>query len=594
MILQALTEHYERKARSGDPELAPLGFEKKEIPFVIVLNEDGEFIDLEDMRTGEGKKKTGRMFTVPQGEKKTSGILANLLWDSLGYVFGIVSLAKAEKLGDVELERERKRTQEMHAAFIHRIRDTFPKPINDPGINAVLTFLERGDFSHLYGHPLWEEVRRDTGAVTFRLDTDIDVLICQRETVRNVIEQSRENNPEERRRCLVTGENDTIARIHPAIKGVWGAQTSGANIVSFNFDAAESYGRGRYKRQGLNAPVGQYATFAYTTALNHLLQKGSRQRMQVGDTSTVFWAERKHPVEDDFLDWIEENPDDPERHTEAVRALYAAPHKGTVPVGEDRTRFYVLGLAPNAARIAIRFWYHTTVGKLARHIRQHFDDLCIVHGPNEQEFLPLFRLLVTTAALGKTENIPPNFAADVMKAILAGTPYPYALVSAVIRRIHAEHHVGYARAALIKAVLVRHTRLRNPNQQEVDVSLDEKNPNAGYRLGRLFAVLERIQESANPGINATIRDRFYASASSIPVTAFPHLLKLKNHHLSKLENRGQVIYLEKLIGHIMDGIDTFPAHLSLDDQGRFSIGYYHQRQAFFTKSENKSVQGEQA
>jgi CRISPR-associated protein Csd1 len=274
--------------------------------------------------------------------------------------------------------------------------------------------------------------------------------------------------------------------------------------------------------------------------------------------------------------------------------LYAAPHQGAVPVDEDRTRFYVLSLAPNAARIAIRFWHHTTVGKLAKHIRQHFDDLCIVHGPKEQEFLPLFRLLLTTAALGKRENIPPNLAADTTRAILAGTPYPRVLISAVIRRIHAEPHVDYARAALIKAVLVRNTRIRNPNQQEVDMSLDEKNTNTGYRLGRLFAVLERIQELANPGINATIRDRFYASASSIPVTAFPHLMKLKNHHLSKLENRGQIIYLEKWIGQIMDGIDKFPAHLSLDDQGRFSIGYYHQRQAFFIKSENKIGQGEQA
>ena len=117
------------------------------------------------------------------------------------------------------------------------------------------------------------------------------------------------------------------------------------------------------------------------------------------------------------------------------------------------------------------------------------------------------------------------------------------------------------------------------------MALDVTNTNPGYRLGRLFAVLEKIQEEASPGINATIRDRFYGSASGTPVAAFPHLMKLKNHHLAKLENRGRAVNLEKIVGEIMDGLDDFPTHLSLQDQGRFAVGYYHQRQDFFKKNE---------
>jgi CRISPR-associated protein Csd1 len=330
--------------------------------------------------------------------------------------------------------------------------------------------------------------------------------------------------------------------------------------------------------------------FAYTTALNHLLRKGSRQRMQVGDASTVFWAEKANPIEDSFFDLFEVDQDDPNRHTEAVRALYAAPSTGAKPVDEDSTKFYVLALAPNAARLVIRFWYFNTVGELARQIRQHFDDIAIAHADWQPEYLSLYQLLRSLALQGKAEHIPPNLAADVLRAILAGTPYPRTLLAAVIGRIRAEHTVDYPRAALIKAVLVRAARFNPFNQQEVTVSLNVDNMNIGYRLGRLFAVLERVQEAANPGINATIRDRYYGAASATPVLVYPNLLKLKNHHIAKLDNPGQVVNLERLIGQIIEGIDCFPTNLSLDDQGRFAIGYYHQRQAFFVKSEPKDKQ----
>lgn len=539
----------------------------------MVLDKGGEFVDLEDTRTGEGKRKTARSFIVPQSIKrsgKNSWQTAYLLWDHIGYVLGY-----AEREDDLE------RAIKQHDSFIERIRQAFPQPDADEGVQTVLTFLENANFQPIYQHPHWEELRKSKGNVSFRLVNDLE-LVCQRQAVRSAAGKTAAADSA-RQRCLITGEEDTIERLHAPIKGVWGAQTSGANIVSFNLDAFNSYG----KAQGFNAPVGQKAAFKYTSALNHLLRRGSRQRLQVGDASTIFWAEKEHPLEGDFLDFFETDADDPARNISAVRSLYRAPETGTGYVSDAQTRFYVLGLAPNAARIAVRFWHHSTAADLAGNIRQHFDDLRIVRSSRDAEFLSLSRLLQSTAIQGKRENILPNLAGDVMKAILAGTPYPWTLLTAAVGRIRAEHHVNYPRAALIKAVLVRKNR---HHSQEVDMSLDRNNTNIGYRLGRLFAVLERAQEAANPGINATIRERYYGAASATPVTVLPQLLKLKNHHIAKLENRGLVVNLEKLLGEIMDGIYDFPPHLAMEDQGRFAIGYYHQRQAFFTPS--SATQGE--
>jgi len=302
----------------------------------------------------------------------------------------------------------------------------------------------------------------------------------------------------------------------------------------------------------------------------------------VGDASTVFWAEKPgHLLETLAVDIFGEPlKDDPDRNVRAVESLFKSPQTGVFATDGDTTRFYVLGLAPNAARIAVRFWHTGTVDELARRFRRYFDDLEIVRPGFEKPYLSLFRLLVSVASLGKAENIPPNLAGDVMRAILAGTPYPATLFQGALRRIRAEcGDVSRPRAALLKACL---NRMNFTNEKEITVSLDETNPNPGHRLRRLFAVLEKIQEEAQPGINATIRDGYYGAASSTPVTVFGTLVKLSKHHLAKLENRGRAVNLEKLVGAIVDGLNDFPAHLPLADQGRFAIGYYHQRQAFFT------------
>jgi CRISPR-associated protein Csd1 len=274
----------------------------------------------------------------------------------------------------------------------------------------------------------------------------------------------------------------------------------------------------------------------------------------------------------------------------AVESLFKSIKSGAFFTDEnEKNRFYVLGLSPNAARISIRFWIVDTVAGMAVKIKRHFDDISIVHGHKEKDVLSLFKLLVCTAAQGKADNIPPKLAGETMRAILEGLPYPQTLIQAVIRRIRAEHDITHPRAALIKAGINRSTRFKNPRiEEELKMSLDESNTSIGYRLGRLFAVLEKIQQEANPGINATIRDRFYGAASGTPVAVFGNLMRLKNHHLAKLTSTGRRIYFEKLLSSIIDGVEAkvaFPTHLSLEEQGRFAIGYYHQHQNFFVKKQ---------
>ena len=573
MILHALKEYYDRKAADPESHMAPPGWEWKEIPFVLVLNESGSPVSLSYTVEGSGKAKRTKRFLVPKGVKKTSGIAANLFWENPEYALGIVPEG-----GRTD------RIAEQHAAFKTRISDL--GDISDAGLSAVKAFLAHSDKGALL-QPLGETVKQllDEGAnLTFQLAGEV-LLVSDRPAVKSAIQAQVSKASGTPSLCLVTGEKDAPERLHTAIKGVWGAQTSGANIVSFNSAAFSSYG----KTQGENAPIGKSAAFAYTEALNHLLRKDSKQRLQVGDASTVFWSEKATDFEQHVTDFFGEPPkDDPDRNVRAVESLFKSPLTGTLPEAEAQTHFFVLGLAPNASRISIRFWMVDTIAGMSGKLRQHFEDLRIVHGPKDRDSFSLFRLLVSTASLGKSENIPPNLAGETMRAILSGTAYPETLLQAAIRRIRAEHEISYVRAALIKACLNRSLRIHNPtHEKQIIMSLDLTNLNIGYRLGRLFAALEKIQTEASPGLNATIRDKFYGAASGTPVAVFGNLMRLKNHHLAKLENIGRRVNFERLIGEIMSDITDFPPHLTLADQGRFAIGYYHQTQDFFIKKSHK-------
>jgi CRISPR-associated protein Csd1 len=575
MILHELVRYYDRKARDPDPaqRLPGFGLEDKEIRFVIEIAQDGRVNQLRDTQRMEGKKKRAQSFLVPQGEKKTSGVKANLLWDSAQYVIG--------------LERERKGKVELtpHQAYRQRIEALPAAALADNGIRAVLAALDRADWSVLQAHEAWTEIVETNPVMTFQLVGDSD-LVCQRAAVVAAAASDVAADDAALAMCLIDGEPRPIERVHASIKGVWGAQSSGANVVSFNARAFESYGK--VERQGENAPIGQRAAFAYTTALNHLLGKDSRQRVQVGDASTVFWADRDSAFEGLFAELFGSH-DDPDRGTTAVKALFDSLKSGQLPVGERDVRFFVLGLAPNAARIAIRFWLRAPLAELAPRIAQHFDDLHVVRRYDGDPATPsLFRLLTSLAVQGKADNVPPRLAGEWMRSILEGLPYPAALLNAAVVRCKAEQDVTYLRAAILKAWLNREQRRRHPelptNHNHFKEHLDMQQADVPYRLGRLFAMLERIQQQAQPGINATIRDRYYGAASTTPVAVFTTLLRLKNAHLKKL-TEGQTIHFERLLGEVLEPVQDFPRQLTLPEQGRFALGYYHQRQSFFSKKE---------
>ena len=572
MILQALKMYYDRKASDPNSDIAPPGWERKELPFLIVLDENGIPVSIEDTREMAGKAKRAKCFLLPQSVKRAMGIAANLLWDNAEYAVGAVCKGRPE------------RVRQQHEAFLSLIQ-----PHGDlPAARAVLAFLKREDREDLLSaFPEWKEIRETCAFLSFKIAGALEPVFRDPGIVVRVSRDAAAGaDLGEPGICLVTGDRDEAARLHPAIKGVMGANTTGGNIVSFNFSAAESFG----KKQGANAQVGKGAAFAYTTALNTLLGKDSKQKMQVGDATAVFWSDRKTELEEDFGDfWAEPPKDDPDQLTNAVESLFKSAENGALACNLDATKFFVLGLAPNAARLAIRFWHVGTVDEMGRNIRAYFEDLRIAHDARDRQDLSLWRLLVSTAVQGKSENIAPNLAGNVMRCILDGLPFPETLLQATILRIKAERDVSYPRAKLIKGCLNRKFRSNSNNKERMlTMSLDRENADVGYRLGRLFAVLEKIQQEANPGINATIRDKYYASASSTPSTVFGNLMRLKNHHLSKLENPRRKIWFEKLLGEVIAALPGhFPAHLNLDAQGQFAIGYYHQAQDFWTKKADK-------
>lgn len=592
MILQALVGYYQRKAASDADAIAPEGWIRRPVDYFVVLSPEGRCIDIADNASQEGRRRVAKDELVPSIGKQSlkhtnSGKDANLLWDSAAFTLGY---------GDKGRQKQECFLAELDNWFLD---------VDDEALTALRSFLrstrEEGLLDELLNRfNLREAFEKREPVIAFRWQPDGAVPIHHRHTLMALYEQKRTRLHEGAvlGNCLVSGDqNVPIVLNETVIKGVREAQTAGANIVSFNKRAFESYGK--RERGGENSPIGTSASFAYTTALNQLLRFDSPQKLQVGDATTVFWADHDSSFENDFAAFFDEprkDAADPDRGTRAVAALLESAKQGVGPVLDNQTRFFVLGLAPNAARISIRFWLIGTVAEMAGRIVRHFNDLEIDHHPDARPYFPIRHLLTAIAVLSDTDNIPPNLSGDVLRAILEGLPYPDTLFSGAVRRIRAEQskkdkrtgklvmNVTYVRAAILKACL---NRKPHPNEKEITVSLDKDNINPGYRLGRLFAVLERVQEEASPGLNATIRDRYYGAFSATPATVFATLMRMKNHHLAKLENPGRRVNLEKLIGEIVDGLPPAPpAHLSLPDQGRFAIGYYHQRMNRATYTSN--------
>jgi CRISPR-associated protein Csd1 len=594
MILQALNAYYHRKCNSPDPaeRLPEFGIEQKDIAFVLEIAADGALIQLVDTRTPDARgKKLAQSFRVPQGVKKASGVAANLLWDTVEYVLGI------------DTRGNPLRVVEQHAQFVSRIEALPDAALQDAGIEAIRNFYRKFEPAQLETQAAWPQALEVNAVLTFRLHGDVN-LVCQRPTVVRAILNAVTDGDARMAMCLVSGDDAPVQRLHTSIKNVWGAQSSGANIVSFNARAFESYGK--TERQGENAPVGQAAAFAYTTALNHLLHRESTQRIQIGDASTVFWADQASDLESAIPDIFGDPPkDDPDRNVQAVHAVFAAIKSGQYGAVTDTNRFHILGLSPNAARISVRFYHCLPLAELGARVAQHFKDLELVRGMYDPQYPSIKRLLqavclaTATQPQGDIDRVPPNLGGAIVDAVFSGldVPYPSLWLNTAVGRCRAEQSVNYFRAAAIKACLNRQIRRLTLSthlpEKEFLPMLDLTNPSPAYRMGRLFAALEKIQEEASPGINATIRDRYYGAASSTPVAVFTTLLRLKNAHIKKLAT-GRGVWFEKLLAEILGEVADFPRQLPLPDQGRFALGYYHQRQHFFAKKPADSTTPEGA
>lgn len=583
MILQALKEYYDRLAADPESGIAPEGWIQGGIDFLIELNADGKFLNIQSLQEQGGRKKLPKPMLVPnigkQAQKHTnSGKDANLLWDNSSFVLGL-----GDK-GDLRLE-----------SMIQAI-DNWVGEGKDPGVDAVRTFLKQGLADRKYfsevlaDEEYGEQLASGSPRLSFHIQGSQHKVVFDAKRVKDCLSSASliaSGDDDIRGQCLIIGEADVLLEpTHPVIKGVWGAQTSGANLVSFNSPAFVSFN----KAQSYNAPVSKKAASEYTKSLNMLL--ASNQRLQIGDASTVFWSERKTHFESDFASFFAEPPkDDPSAGTRKLKNLLEAPITGSYLEDKGDTKFYILGLSPNAARISVRFWEVGTIVDFVGRIRQHFKDLSIVKPPQERDFYSLKWLLENIAIQDKSENIPPNLAGEFMRAIMEGMPYPATILHQALRRIQsdAENRVKPSRTALVKAYLNRYLRAHpNKNEKEITMALDTDQPSIGYHLGRLFAAFEKIQEDANG--KATIQQSYYSSASCSPIVAFSTLTRLNKYHVSKLEkeNPGLGVVRKRVISEIMSHISDFPAHLDLHEQGLFAVGYYHQMQDFFTKKENKN------
>jgi CRISPR-associated protein Csd1 len=570
MILRALLELATREGLVQDAD-----YEPKPVHFLVRVGENDRitgFVSTLSFPTSEKATPRPKSFSVPRHSGRTSAATAEFLCDKAEYVFGF----------DPNGRRSSSDLAKRRGLFLRRL-DACIEATNDPAVKALRKALE----FHMGGEgpPLPKDVASNS-LFAFIYEPDGDELMSNRPALRAYWRKVRTEpllSQTGMSTCLVTGESCVATDKHPPIKRVPGANPSGAALVSFNTSVFESYGLDRNN----NAPMSRAAAEAYTSALNRLLDPNypnprdgtpmGNRRVRLNDsTVAVFWSREQSDFVDLFTDVIEAKP-------EAVEALFRAPRTGRRPAIEDPQDFYALILSGAQGRILLRQWIETTVATAVRNIQRHFDDLEIVRPKGDQGPLPLRRLLRSTALLGKDENVMTDLAAQMFSAVIKGTRYPRLLLDTAIRRMRAEQSVTPERAALIKAYLLRvcrtHTRTDIP---EVKMSIDEGSSSVAYRLGRLFAVLERVQQVAiNPG--ATIRDRFFGAASANPVTVFPRLIRGAQAHLSKLSSAG---FFQRLIGQILDGIPAergFPAALSLEDQGLFALGYYHQRQAFFTR-----------
>ena len=575
MILKALYDYYNRCGNLPEP-----GTEEKEIGFLVVISKDGQFIRFEDCRKSDGK--SAKVYIVKKHVGRSSAVVANYLYDNCAYVLGY---------SDIE-----QKGQKCFDAFVKEVKSCCEKFPDREDLHALSTFYLQGReriIELVSTDPLWEDIKKNLSkkysTFSFRIEGDTEIIAEKRA----IMQLDREDDDKSAKICLVTGKHGELVDTTTATM-IPGSQAT-AKLVSFQVNSGyDSYGKAKCE----NAPITKDAEFAYTTALNTMLGKDSRNKFRVGTRTFLFWgssqSDASKQAEESLFEMLgcsDMDADDPNAKIEQARKVFKSIYSGVLKTDLD-DRFYILGLAPNSARIAVVYWSETSLKDFACKILRHFDDMEIVDGRQDKKpYMGVGDMLSAVTIGGKQSEATPNIPESVIKSIFQGTSYPYTLFSACIRRLRAESGdkgcVRVGRMAILKAYL---NRINDDNNKKIEVMLDKNNTNQGYLCGRLFAVLDRIQEDAN-GINS-IRERYLNSASSTPAAVFATILNLSSHHLENLSSEGKKVFYEKIKQEIIDKIsaDGFPAHLDLQDQGRFFVGYYHQRQDFFTRKDGTEIE----
>ena len=576
MILHALTHYYEDLLAQG--KIARPGWAMAKVSWALELGTDGALLGLfhlqKEVPRGKKTALAPQELLVPQPVKRSSGVAANFLCDTSSYLLGADAKGKPARAAECFAA----------AADLHR---KLLEGAQSAAALAILAFFDHWNPAGAPEHPAlkqdWPEICKGGNLIFWYKGHPV----TEEPEIQDRWQQSQSQAPADAPEglCLVTGSHVPLARLHPNIKGVAGAQSSGAALVSFNASAFCSYGH----EQGANAPTGSYSAFAYTTALNHLLADREHIR-RVGDTTLVCWAAGGQSVYQEFA--LEALYDDVPTEQDLRNTLFRLAEG--LPVDwqnqhlDPDTRFYILGLAPNAARLSVRFFWQNSFGTLARNVTRHYERLEIVR-PAYDNFptLPIWRLLRETVNLNARNPEPsPRLAGDLLLAVLNDAPYPATLLDGVTLRIRADKQVTRGRAAILKAWYLRNSQ-DEQLKEVMTVELNEQSNYLPYVLGRRFSVLEAVQQRANPNINTTIKDRYFNSASATPATVFPLLINLSQKHLAKLDG-GLATYYNKRITELNARItQTLPARLTLPEQSAFQIGYYHETQKRYTKKEEQ-------
>lgn len=577
MILQALVSYYETLAARG--ELPQPGWAPVKVSYVLNLDDQGDITTVvcikEEVTRGKKKALVPQTIQLPAPVKRTVGVTANFLCDNSSYILG------ADKKG------KPKRSLECFQAC-KTLHETLLVSVEEPAARALLSFFDHWQPEKLTEHPAFahqdmEDLLASANLIFRYRGRYLHEIPAIRQAWQDYYNNSQDS---QQFPCLVTGKLAPVAQLHPSIKGIYGAQSSGASLVSFNAPAFCSYDR----EQGLNAPTSQYAAFAYGAALNYLI---ATQNTRVGDVTLLFWAESGEEAYADALKQFSFGDEDDQYKEEDLKGLMESLAEGA-DVEWDGTRidpnmtFYILGISPNAARLSVRFFLRNSFGQFIRSVKAHYDRLEIVR-PSFDPFdnIPVWRMLKETVNPNSREKKPAaDMAGDTLRTILTNTPYPATLLNGVTLRIRADREMNRTRAAILKAYYLKN---RNPfvPEEVLTVSLNQDSNHEAYVLGRLFSVLEAIQSDANPGINATIRDKYFSSASATPGVVFPTLVNLAQKHLRKLDE-GKKIFYDKQLTELMSKLgETYPNRMNLPQQGAFQLGYYHQTQYRFTKKEDK-------